>query len=64
MTKTPYTALLRAKTGVRLGAVGPAIDRNDPAFADWLAAQVPDGSTISEVLVALALDAWMGELSE
>ena len=62
MAKTDYTTLLAMKSGVKLGATGAALNRNDPAFTDWLVDQVPEGGTISEVLVAIALDTWNEQL--
>lgn len=50
--------------GPAVGSIIRALSPHDPAFADWLSAQVPEGGTISETLVAFAIDAYLAEKEE
>lgn len=43
------------------GLIAKALRPHSAAFADWLIAQTPEGSTLADTLVAIALDAYLEE---
>jgi len=63
-TKTGNSTYIKSLryTGVKLGALGQSLDRNDAAFTDWLVANTPEGGTLSEAIVAIALDVYYEEM--
>ena len=61
MPRSTYLNRLRQKTGIRIGEMAPALARNDDAFTDWLLANTPEGSTLTETLISIALDVWQEE---
>lgn len=48
--------------GTRIGHIGPALGGQSPDFLTWLAENTPEGTTISEFLVAVAIDQFQYEI--
>lgn len=49
---------------VKAGSVRPALVNQDPEFIAWLMGQIPQGGTIAELLVAMALDTYEQEKAD
>ena len=49
------------KKCLKHGLIAFALRPHDAAFADWLIAQTPEGSTLADTLVAIALDTYLEE---
>lgn len=59
---TPRTpAAIARSMGVRLGTLGPALENQSPEFLRWLAETAPEGATISDWIVSIALDQFLEE---
>ena len=50
--------------GLRMGSAGNAMLNQDDAFINWLLNQTTQGATVSEALVAIAVDAYHEENHE
>lgn len=60
-----YTA--NRKSPVKLPAVGavvPVIRQQSDGFQEWLVRSVPDGSTLADFMVSIAVDSFMDDCEE
>ena len=57
------SAIARARVdrGIKIGSVDMTLRQHDYAFGKWLTDATPNGATIAETLVAIAVDAYHHE---